>query len=119
MPLPADFEKQLWDAADRLWTNTSLKPSEYATPALALIFLSYADLRFAEDTKVLESKSRQRGGIDRDEYYAIHVDAIHVGYLPDKARHDVLLRLPEGAGIGKAVNEAVKAIEEEDENLSL
>lgn len=112
MPLPADFEKQLWDAADQLWTNTSLKPSEYATPVLALIFLRYADLRFAEATKALESKSRRRGGIDRDEYHAMHVV-----YLPAKARYDALLRLPEGADIGKAVNEAMKAIEDENEDL--
>ena len=48
MPLPPEFEKRLWDAADQLWTNTSLKPSEYATPVLALIFLRYADQRFAK-----------------------------------------------------------------------
>lgn len=112
MPLPPDFEKQLWDAADQLWTNTNLKPSEYATPVLALLFLRYADLRFAEATKALEGKSRRRGGLDRDEYHAMHVV-----YVPDKARYDALLRLPEGADIGKAVNEAMKAIEEENEDL--
>ena len=70
MPLPPEFEKRLWDAADQLWTNTSLKPSEYATPVLALIFLRYADQRFAEATKELEQKRRRRGGrdkIDKDE----------------------------------------------------
>lgn len=48
MPLPADFEKRLWAAADQLWTNSALQPSEYSTPVLALIFLKYADTRFAQ-----------------------------------------------------------------------
>lgn len=35
MPLPRDFEKQLFAAADH-WTNRLLQPSEYSTPTLAL-----------------------------------------------------------------------------------
>lgn len=46
---------------------------------LALLFLRYADLRFAEAQKALEGKSRRRGGLDRDEYHAMHVV-----YVPDK-----------------------------------
>jgi type I restriction enzyme M protein len=112
MPLPPEFEKRLWDAADQLWTNTSLKPSEYATPVLALIFLRYADQRFAEATKELEQKRKRRGGIDKDEYHALHVV-----YVPPEARYDTLLQLPEGADIGKAVNAAMKAIEEHNDDL--
>ena len=40
------IEKKLWDAADALRTNSKLKPSEYATPVLGLIFLRFADYRF-------------------------------------------------------------------------
>jgi len=32
-------------------------------------------------------------------------------YLPEKARFGSLLKLPEGTDIGKAINEAMKAIE--------
>ncbi|WP_437842576.1 type I restriction-modification system subunit M N-terminal domain-containing protein [Sorangium sp. So ce1153] len=39
MPLPADFEKRLWAAADHLWTNSAVQPSEYAPLIVALIFL--------------------------------------------------------------------------------
>jgi type I restriction enzyme M protein len=31
MPLPAEFEKKLWAAADQLWTNSALQPAEYST----------------------------------------------------------------------------------------
>jgi type I restriction enzyme M protein len=105
MPLPADFEKQLWDAADQLWTNTRLNPSQHATPAQALVFLRYADLRFVEGWEVFESKSWRRGGIDRVEHHATHVV-----YVPDGAPYDVPLRPTEDAYIGKAVNAATKDI---------
>ncbi len=38
-------------------------------------------------------------------------------YLPDEARYSYLLNLPEGHNIGKAVNDAMKAIESENEDL--
>jgi type I restriction-modification system DNA methylase subunit len=55
MPLPPDFPKRLWDAADQLWTNSTLQPSQYSTPVLALIFLKYADHRFAAAEKKYEA----------------------------------------------------------------
>jgi type I restriction enzyme M protein len=38
-------------------------------------------------------------------------------YLPEKARFRTLLNLPEGVDIGKAINDAMKAIEVENEDL--
>ncbi|MCA9408679.1 MAG: N-6 DNA methylase, partial [Candidatus Omnitrophica bacterium] len=38
-------------------------------------------------------------------------------FLPDEARFSYLINLPEGADIGKAINEAMKAIERENEDL--
>ena len=35
----ADAESRLWAAADKLWANTGLKPSEFSTPVLGLIYL--------------------------------------------------------------------------------
>ena len=46
MSLPADFEKRLWAAADQLWANSALHPSQYSTPILSLIFLRHVDARF-------------------------------------------------------------------------
>lgn len=39
-----DIEKRLWAAPDQLWANTGLKPSQFSTPVLGLIFLRYADI---------------------------------------------------------------------------
>jgi type I restriction enzyme M protein len=38
-------------------------------------------------------------------------------FIPDKARFATLLNLPEGADIGKAINDGMKAIESENEDL--
>lgn len=47
------FEQKLWSAADELRANSKLKPSEYSMPVLGLIFLRYADHRFAHAEKEL------------------------------------------------------------------
>ena len=46
-------EKRLWDAADELRANSKLKSSEYSIPVLGLIFLRYADQKFAVAQKEL------------------------------------------------------------------
>jgi len=56
-----EVEKRLWAAADQLWANTGLKPSEFSTPVLGLIFLRYAEKRFVEaETKLLKRVERGR-----------------------------------------------------------
>ena len=42
-----ELEKRLWSAADELRANSKLKSSEYSVPVLGLIFLRYADHKFA------------------------------------------------------------------------
>ncbi|WP_275668721.1 type I restriction-modification system subunit M N-terminal domain-containing protein [Halomonas urmiana] len=42
-----DLGKRLWAAADQLWANTGLMPAEFSTPVLGLIFLKYADKKYA------------------------------------------------------------------------
>lgn len=48
-----DVEKRLWATADQLWANTGLKPSDFSAPVLGLIFLRYAEKKFAEAEKKL------------------------------------------------------------------
>ena len=112
MPLPANFENKLWAAADQLWTNSSLRPSEYSPPVLGLIFLRYADARFAQAEKALAGRARRRGGVTKEDYHAQNVL-----YVPEKARFRQLLELPEGKDIGKAISDAMKAIEAENSEL--
>lgn len=39
-----EIESRLWAAADQLWANSDLRPSEYSTPVLGLFFLRYAEV---------------------------------------------------------------------------
>jgi type I restriction enzyme M protein len=48
-----DIEKRLWEAADELRANSKLKASEYSVPVLGLIFLRFADHKFAQAEKAL------------------------------------------------------------------
>jgi type I restriction enzyme M protein len=106
-----DLEKRLWDAADELRANSKLKSSEYSVPVLGLIFLRYADQKFTEAEKKMPASSGRRK-IGKSDY-----QAQGVLYLPEKARFGYLLNLPEGTDIGKAINEAMKAIEADNEDL--
>jgi len=108
----SDLEKRLWDAADELRANSKLKSSEYSIPVLGLIFLRYADHKFAEAEKKMPHQSSGRRKVGKTDY-----QAQGVLYIPEKARFGSLLNLPEGTDIGKAINEAMKAIEVENEDL--
>jgi len=108
----AELEQRLWEVADELRANSDLKASEYSMPVLGLIFLKYADYRFSQQEKILSEKSSIRRKIGKTDY-----QAAGVMYLPDEARFSYLLNLPEGADIGKAINEAMEAIERENEEL--
>jgi type I restriction enzyme M protein len=56
----SDLEKRLWDAADELRANSKLKSSEYSIPVLGLIFLRYADHKFAEAEKKMPQRASGR-----------------------------------------------------------
>src|SRR5205823_9399331 len=106
------IEKRLWDAADELRANSKLKSSEYSVPVLGLIFLRYADHKFTKAKEKLTNQGSGRRAIGKADY-----QARGVLYLPESARFSTLLQLPEGADIGKAINEAMKAIEADNEDL--
>ena len=110
--LNSSIEKDLWDAADLLRTNSRLKSSEYATPVLGLIFLKYADFRFAcakqrTDKEYAEAGKRRKP--NKTDY-----QAQGIMYLPETARYEYLLNLPEDRDIREAVIQAIKDVEEEN-----
>jgi type I restriction enzyme M protein len=106
------IEKRLWDAADELRANSKLKSSEYSVPVLGLIFLRHADHRFTKAQKELETTQPARRHPSK-----LYYQAQGIIYLPEKARFSSLLNLPEGANIGSAINEAMRVIEEENDDL--
>src|SRR5881296_3665570 len=100
------LETRLWAAADQLRANSNLNSQQYSQPVLGLIFLRFADARFAAKRKELERvATSHRRGSRIDDPAAYH--SAGVVYLSVDARFDHLLSLPEGAPVGKALNEAM------------
>lgn len=96
----------LWAAADELRANSKLTPVQYRDPVLGLVFLAYAENRFEAVRGVVESKASARNPATAADY-----KARSVLYVPDESRLSSLVDLPEGEDVGKATDEAIKAIE--------
>jgi len=109
-----DVEKRLWAVADQLWANTGLKPAEFSGPVLGLIFLRYAESRFAE----AEKRIGKLGSGDRRKVGKEDFQAEGVIFLKPEARFSSLLALPEDEDLGKAINDAMKAVEDENKDLA-
>ena len=111
------LEKRLWDAADQFRANSGLKAQEYSGPILGLIFLRFAEVRFALLRTKLEAEgasARRASRVDVPEAY--HAESTL--YLSQEARFDHLLTLPEASDIGGAVNAAMREIEKHNPKLA-
>jgi type I restriction enzyme M protein len=112
------LEKRLWEAADQLRANSGLTAAQYSAPVLGLIFLRFAEARFAKRRAALEKagSAGRRGSSRIDEPGAYHAEGVI--YLTPNARYDHLLNLPEGGNIGKEVNDAIADIEKHNPHLA-
>src|SRR3954468_1286802 len=111
------LESRLWAAADQLRANSGLTSAQYSQPVLGLIFLRFAEVRFLGQRAVLEKQAaggRRGSRVDDPSAYQAH----GILYLTPHARFDHLLRLPEGANVGKAVNDAMRDIEANNPQLA-
>lgn len=102
----AKVRATLWEAADQLRANSKLTPVQYRDPVLGLVFLAYAENRFESIRADVEAKATARNPATIADY-----KAKSVLYVPEESRLSHLVGLPEGQDIGKAVDEAIKAIE--------
>lgn len=110
----SDVSNRLWAAADQLWANTGLRPAQFSAPVLGLIFLRYAENKFlAAEKKLGPVGSGGRRKVSKADY-----EAEGVIFLRDEARFSALQALPEEEDLGKHLNEAMQAIEEENPDLS-
>ncbi|MEY8241025.1 MAG: class I SAM-dependent DNA methyltransferase [Cycloclasticus sp.] len=118
-----ELEKRLWDAADELRANTGLTSQEYSRPVLGLIFLRYAEYRYELAKARMATKAeggrkrRSRSGTDSNNDIKTAIQAEGAMYVPDDALFSNLLKLPEDTDLGKAVNDAMKALEKENEAI--
>ncbi len=106
------LEADLWRAADSLRANSDLKASEYSTPVLGLIFLKFADNKYRQhEAAILAEYQKLKGSRLEKKLSDIAIERCGF-YLPDHARYDHLLKLPEKDDIANALKKAMQAIEE-------
>lgn len=103
------LENELWEAADELRANSKLTSQQYCMPVLGLIFLRYAWGRFKRADEQIEAERAAITG-RKPPKQAADYSARGAMFIPEEARYDYLLNLPDGADIGKAVNEAIASI---------
>ena len=105
------IEKQLWKAADKLRKN--IDAAEYKHVVMGLVFLKYISDSFEELYSSLKAEKKMGADPeDRDEY-----KAENVFFVPPTARWSFLLSNAKLPNIGKIVDEAMDAIEKENNSL--
>lgn len=110
------LETELWEAADLLRADSKVTSQEYCMPVLGLIFLRYAYSRFKfVEADILKDRP-MRGGrvlpVEPEDFKT--KSAI---FLPEKARYDYLLNLPDDEDMGQAINNAMELIEGQSAQL--
>ena len=112
------LEKRLWNTADQFRANSGLTAAQYSAPVLGLIFLLFAETRFALRREQLESAgaSSRRATSRTDDPAAYHAESVI--FLPQTARFEHLLNLPEGVNVGQTINEAMAEIEKHNPQLA-
>lgn len=111
------LETELWHAADQLRANSKLTASEYSMPVLGLIFLRHAYNRFQKVKIEVEKDLPTHPQRGKRPLTKKDFEEKNSMFLPDKAQFDYLVSLPESADIGEAIDNAMKLIEDEYDNL--
>ena len=106
-----ELQANLWKSADVLRASSGLKSSEYAEPILGLIFLRFTDCKYKQYEKEINEEYEKTKGSRVER--AIHEIAIEKCgfYLPDEARYDYLLNLPESENLAEKIKTAMELIE--------
>jgi type I restriction enzyme M protein len=108
-----DLSRRLFAAADQLWTNSALRPDQYAQPVLALIALRQMEAKFEAVHAELAPKLKGRLKPTPEDY-----QARGAVFLPEIARFSRLLSLPGTADIGAELNNAMKAVADHNPGLA-
>ncbi|RWM77193.1 MAG: SAM-dependent DNA methyltransferase [Mesorhizobium sp.] len=100
-----ELSRTLFSAADQLWTNSNLRPDQYAQPVLALIALRQMEAKFEAVHADLAPHYTGRLKPSPADY-----QARGAVFLPENARFSRLLSLPGTADLGAELNTAMKEI---------
>lgn len=110
------LETELWESADLLRAESKLTSQEYCMPVLGLIFLRYAYSRFRYvEGEILKNRPVRNGRVMPVE--AIDFQQKSALFLPEEARYEYLLNLPDDANVGEKVNHAMALVEQQSQQL--
>lgn len=114
----AQFESDLWEAADNLRANSKLTSSDYFMPVLGVIFLRHATNRFNVAHSQIEA-DQANGKMPKRKVLPADYIARRALYLPEDAHYDWIMQQASvgGADLPKLITEAMTAIEESFEPL--
>lgn len=103
------FEKELWASANKMRNHVS--SSDYRKVVIGLIFLKYISdaFEFRYQELVAEGYGDEE---DRDAY-----TEMNVFFVPEQARWKVIAEKAHTPEIGVTINEAMRAIEQENKSL--
>ena len=110
------LETELWEAADLLRADSKVTSQEYCMPVLGLIFLRYAYSRFKfVESEILKNRPVRNGRVLPVE--AEDFKTKSAIFLPEEARYDYLLNLPDNTDMGQAINHAMELVEAQSAQL--
>lgn len=101
------FEKQIWNAACVLWGH--IPASDYRKVIIGLIFLRYISCSFQKRYNELLKEGDQD---DRDAYLEENIF-----FVPEEARWEAIASKTHTIEIGKAIDNAMQLIEDENPTL--
>jgi type I restriction enzyme M protein len=106
------LENDLWDSANRLRATGGIKSADYAVPVLGIIFLRFADNKYAVREAEIKKEFEENQG-SRAEITIEKIAVRKCGlYLSSTSRYDYLLNLKSSDSLAKAIKEAMEDIEE-------
>ena len=103
------FEKQIWDAAVKLWGHISA--AEYRKVIVGLIFLRYISSVF--EKRYAELVAEGDGFEDDPDAY----EAENIFFVPENARWKLIASKAHTPEIGTVIDEAMRAIEADNKTL--
>lgn len=104
------FNADLWKMADDLRANSGLASNEYFMPILGLLFLRQATNRYNEALASIQA-DQAAGKIAKRPLVEADFLSRRAMMLPEQARYDVILEKRKDGSLGKAVTDAMDAVE--------
>lgn len=107
-----ELKDTLWATADQLRANSGLKSTEYAEPILGLIFLRFAEVKYSKFEAAINAEYEKNKGTRMEcPKHEIAIEKCGF-YLPDEAKYDYLLNLPESEDLAGKVKAAMEMLEQ-------